>query len=109
MPKQEYQYGQGFENDLNSLLKLVRKESADIDGFSLQIEVKKIIKYNKFQSLPDNCPKCKEKNVDWDWEVGTCHSGDESTNDATCPNCNTVFFETMKTVSWEYKNEEDAN
>ncbi len=44
-----YQYGQGFEKDLKSLLKLVKKEgnSIDFDGEFVATELKKILKYNK--------------------------------------------------------------
>ncbi len=42
-----YQYGQGFENDLKSLVKLVKKENTiDFDPTWLDGEIKKIIKYN---------------------------------------------------------------
>ncbi len=44
-----YQYGQGFEKDLKSLFKLVKKEgsSIDFDGEFVATEIQKIIKYNK--------------------------------------------------------------
>ena len=44
-----YQYGQGFEKDLQALLKLVRKEgnSLDFDGEFVEGEITKILKYNK--------------------------------------------------------------
>ncbi len=43
-----YQYGQGFEKDLKSLVKLVKKENTiDFDSQFLEDEVAKIIKYNK--------------------------------------------------------------
>lgn len=44
-----YQYGQGFEKDLNALSKLFKNEfdSSDFDPEWLADEIKKIIKYNK--------------------------------------------------------------
>ena len=43
-----YDYGQGFEKDLQSLVKLVKKENTiDFDPKWLDDEIKKIIKYNK--------------------------------------------------------------
>jgi len=107
MPKQEYQYGQGYDKDLKSLLKLVKKESENIDPYTLVKEIKKIIKFNKFQSLPRDCPKCGKRDVDWEWEVGRYLVGDSYINEATCPECETVFHETMETVSWEYRDEEE--
>jgi len=42
-----YQYGQGFEKDLKSLVKLIKKENTiDFDPQFLDDEIKKIIKYN---------------------------------------------------------------
>ena len=44
-----YQYGQGFEKDLKSLVKLLYKEydSSDFDPKWFEKEINKIIKYNK--------------------------------------------------------------
>jgi len=43
-----YQYGQGFEKDLESLAKLIKNEydMSDFDPQFLEIEIKKIIKFN---------------------------------------------------------------
>ena len=50
-----YQYGHGFEKDLKSLVKLIKKEyTIDFDPEFLDQEIKKIIKYNK----PKKCPEC---------------------------------------------------
>lgn len=43
-----YQYGQGFEKDLKSLVDLINKsDTFDFDSTFLDNEVNKIIKYNK--------------------------------------------------------------
>lgn len=48
-----YQYGQGFEKDLQAFLKLVKKEgnSIDFDGEFVKGEIKKILKYNKSKKI----------------------------------------------------------
>jgi len=43
-----YQYGQGFEKDLKSFLKVIKNESSiDFDADYVTTEIKKILKYNK--------------------------------------------------------------
>ena len=43
-----YQYGQGFDKDLKSFLKVIKNEnSIDFDNDYVTTEIKKILKYNK--------------------------------------------------------------
>jgi len=43
-----YQYGQGFEKDLKSFLKVIKNEnSIDFDPDYVTTEIEKILKYNK--------------------------------------------------------------
>ena len=53
-----YQYGQGFKQDLNSLVNLIKKEnSIDFDPVFLEDEIKKILKYNSDSLGPNDSTK----------------------------------------------------
>lgn len=51
--------------------------------------------------LPETCPSCNKK-VEWDWDMANFYD-EQITNDATCPECGTVFEEIMEVVSWNKK------
>jgi len=95
-----YQYGQGFEKDLNSLVKLIKKDfTIDFDPTFLEDEVKKILKYNK---------DCTHEKWVWTSIVMNKHDPKEETIDAKlCLKCKVI---TPFCREWnEFFTEEEQN
>lgn len=54
--------------------------------------------------IPENCPNCKAKKVNWDWG-DTENYDSQSTQEVTCPECDKTFIEISEVVSWEEQKE----
>jgi len=88
----------GFDKELASKL----KDTIYFDGNKRYTKEDDQLEQLQKGDLPTTCPNCNTENVDWDWEMANFYD-EQITNKATCPECDAVYEEVMKVVSWNKK------